>query len=220
MIQNICTDARLGRLIEYDRRNAAYPIAAILPDKKPRSYKWDCSVVLDQGNLGSCVGNGFAHELIARPKVHILGQSDAVKIYRLAQTMDPWPGEDYEGTSVLAGVKATQQLYPKWIKEYRWANTLDDLILTLGYHGPVVLGVAWYSGFYSPDSNGIIKITGNVVGGHCILANGVNIKKKLIQLHNSWGKSYGKNGNAFISFSDMQKLLNQGADACVLVRRG
>lgn len=218
----IFADRRLGRLIEFDHRSLSYPIASLLPKetKKPRSYTWECRATLDQGQEGACVGFGFAHELAARPSRRLVHQAGAFAIYRKAQTLDPWPGEDYEGTSVLAGIKAVQQMYPKFIQSYRWAFGLDDVILTLGYLGPVVLGINWYYSMYSPDSNGIIKVEGQLAGGHCILAKGVDIKKKLITLHNSWGSDYGKGGSCYISYDNLNRLLKEGGEALVPVKRG
>jgi hypothetical protein len=137
-------------------------------------------------------------------------------IYKEAQKIDPWPGETYEGTSVLAGAKIATSL--GHYKEYRWAFGLQDLILALGYKGPAVLGINWYSSMYSPV-NGIVKISGSVVGGHAILANGVSIPKQQVRLHNSWGPGWGNNGEAFISFADLGRLLNEGGEACIPVIR-
>jgi len=161
------------------------------------------------------VGFGWSHFLAGRPKEEPnITNSFAQKLYNDAKKVDEWPGEDYDGTSVLAGAKTT--LSDSYIKEYRWSFSFDDLILTLGHVSPVVLGIDWYEDMFNPDpKTGIITATGSLAGGHCILANGVNIKKKLVRLHNSWGKDWGKNGECYISFDDLQTLLSQDGEGCV-----
>lgn len=214
----------LGRRYEHDPRNLDFPMRALLPRiayEKPITKIWNCKVVLDQGQEGSCVGHGFAHELIADP-YPILGinHNSAVKIYKKAKTLDAYPGTNYSGTSVLAGVKATQKLYKGTIESYRWANNVADVVATLGYHGPVVLGVNWYSAMYKPGSDGFIRAQGDVVGGHCLLARGVGISKNAILLQNSWGYSWGNNGTCWISFDDLDRLIHERGEACVIVNRG
>lgn len=220
----ITSDPRLGRRYQEDSRNKNFPICAMLPRKAyevPRNKIWRCQQYLNQGIEGSCVGHGFAHELIARPfPIQKITHASAVRIYKEAQKLDDWPGESYEGTSVLAGVKALQQLYPGTIESYRWAFDINDIVATLGYHGPIVIGVNWYQGFYSPDVDGIIHATGDVVGGHCLLMRGVDVKKSLFLLHNSWGHHWGKSGTCFISFDDLQTLIGDRGDFCIPVHRG
>lgn len=220
----VISDPRLGRRPQIDSRSACFPMCAMLPRlayKKPRSRIWRCEEVLDQGVEGSCVGHGFAHELIARPyPIKHITHGKAVAIYKKAQTLDEWPGTNYSGTSVLAGAKAIQELYPGTIESYRWANNLQDVIATLGYHGPIVIGVNWYVGMYKPDTKGFIHVTGSIVGGHCLLLRGVDIIKNRLMLHNSWGASWGKNGTCWISFEDFDRLMSEGGDACIPIRRG
>lgn len=217
------SDPRLDRLPEFDKRSEEYPITALLPKvaaKKPRSYTWDCKAVLDQGNEGACVGFSMSAELLAKPAVvQGITNESARAVYKKAQTLDQWPGESYQGTSVLAGAKAVQEIYPKAWDSYRWAFGLEDVIQTLGYFGPVVLGINWYSSMFTPDKNGLIKVYGSLAGGHAILARGIDVKKKLIRLHNSWGVHWGLAGNCFISFDDLDRLLHEHGDACVPVGR-
>ncbi len=73
---------------------------------------------------------------------------------------------------------------------------------------------------FTPDSSNIIHVGGNLAGGHAILVNGVNIKNKLFRLHNSWGNHWGNNGEARISFADMDRLLHERGEACIPMRRG
>jgi C1A family cysteine protease len=110
-------------------------------------------------------------------------------------------------------------MYPKAISEYRWGFSIDDVVESLGYIGPVVLGVNWYSDMFTPDSSGYIKASGRLIGGHAVLAVGVNIKENRIQLHNSWGKSCGFNGNCYISISDVEMLLKKKGEACIPIKR-
>jgi len=216
-------DPRLGRRFQFDPKCLNFPVCAILPRQayeEPRSKLWACGPVLDQKQEGSCVGHGFAHELAAFPyPIKNITHAEAVKLYKKAQTLDEWPGSNYEGTSVLAGVKAVQEMYPRAIESYRWANTLQDVIATVGWHGPVVIGVNWYSGFYNPDSNGTIYISGSIAGGHCLLIRAVDIVKNRFMLRNSWGSGWGKKGNCFISFDNMNRLLRESGEFCVPIAR-
>lgn len=215
-------DRRLDRLPEFDDESRNYPIAAMLPRAafKPRSYRWQCPICLDQGNEGACVGFGWSHELAARPdKVPDINYDSAFKLYKTAQTLDPWPGQDYSGTSVLAGAKATMQLYPSHLLGYRWAFGIEEVIATLGYFGPVVLGLHWYDDMFTPDKDGYIHVGGQIAGGHCILARGVNVVGKFVILHNSWGSSFGIEGDCRITFSDLSVLLKQEGEACVPIRK-
>jgi hypothetical protein len=211
----------LGRLEQFDERSLNFPVMALISTAQataPRSYTWSCSQYLNQGNIGACVGFSWAHELVARPTVLNASYNSAMQIYKDAQKIDEWAGESYEGTSVLAGAKVMKSL--GWLHEYRWAFNVNDLILAVGYKGPAVLGIPWYDGMFSPDNEGIIRPTGPVVGGHAILCNGVSLKKQLFRLHNSWGVFWGHNGDAFISFDNMAKLLSEHGEACIPVKRG
>lgn len=211
----------LGRLEQFDERSLNFPVMALISTAQataPRSYTWSCLPYLNQGNVGACVGFSWTHELAARPTVLGVTQEQAFDVYRSAQKIDEWPGEAYEGTSVLAGAKILKER--GFLDEYRWAFSVNDLILAVGYKGPAVLGIPWYDGMFTPDSQGIIRPTGPVAGGHAILCNGVSLKNKLFRLHNSWGAWWGKSGDAFINFDDMAKLLSERGEACIPVKRG
>jgi hypothetical protein len=191
-----------------------YHVRTVLPPLPPRSYTWTCATHLDQGQLGSCVGNGFTHDALARPKAHKgLTETDAVALYHRAQQLDDSPGENYEGTTVLAGAKASAER--GWLVEYRWATTVDDIIATVGHVGPVVIGVNWYEGMMDTDAKGFIHPTGPIQGGHCIMIKGVNLKAQRFTLHQSWGTSWGRNGDCYLSFADMAILLAQQGEAAV-----
>jgi len=212
---------KFGRFVQFDERSRNFSIGKLLPYPiQKRSYTWNSYTVLDQGYEGSCTGHAVAHEAAARPKViKNITHEIAFDIYRRAQKIDEWPGEDYEGSSVLAAIKIGKE--NGWYGEYRWAFSEDDLALAIGYKGPAVLGINWYDGMCTPDSDGIIKATGDLYGGHAILCNGYNVKKQLYRLLNSWGPDWGIKGSCFISVSDMKRLLREQGEACIpVVRKG
>jgi len=187
-------------------------------EKPRRSYTWSCKVFLDQGREGACVGFAWAHDAAARPKVvPLVDDLDALDLYRYARTVDAWPGEAYEGTSVLAGAKAMQQR--GWLKSYRWAFSEEDLALAVGYKGPAVLGLSWYEGMFEPDADGFLRPSGNVAGGHAILCHGYSRKLDAYKVHNSWGQDWGVRGEALIAREDMVRLLAEDGEACIPVFR-
>lgn len=218
---------RLDRIVSFDEKSRAYPVRLLpgLAAKQPRSYTWRCDTWLDQGSDGACVGFAVSHELAARPSVVAVTNKFAKeKVYWEAQKIDEWAGGAYpgavpfyEGTSVLAGVKVAHKLGA--MDSYRWSFNMDDLLLGLSYAGPAVLGLNWYSGMFEPDDRGFIHRTGQVEGGHAILAIGHSIKKQAVRLHNSWGKSWGDGGRAWISYTDLRRLLAEAGEACFFVGR-
>jgi hypothetical protein len=210
---------KYDRIVKFDERSKKFPIRKILSATERKSNYWKCEIILDQGSEGACAGFGFAHEAASEPvALSNITDSIAFDLYKRAQQLDEWPGENYEGTSILAAVKAAVE--KGWYSEYRWAFGEDDLALAIGYKGPAVLGISWYEGMENPDPSGLIRATGNNLGGHCILCNGYDVNTNLYRLHNSWGSSWGINGECFISVADMIKLLKEDGEACIpLVRK-
>lgn len=210
-------DRRLDRVVQFDERSRKFPIRALIGNKKPRSYTWGLTTHLDQGEEGACTGFSVAHEIAAKPCPAPATADLALKIYQRARFLDEWPGEDYDGSSVLAAMKAATEF--GYFKEYRWAFGIDDVVLALGYHGPVVLGINWYTGMQDVDANGFIHVTGRRAGGHAIAATGVSIPGNAVRLSNSWGSEWGVAGNCMISIPDLTRLLKEQGEACVPVMR-
>jgi hypothetical protein len=236
-------DRRLDRVPEFDERSREFPMREILDapgafaggvtltsapkQYKPRSYTWAVEASFDQGSEGSCVGYGWGHELVARPVVVPGVDREFCRwIYRTAKKYDAWAGENYEGTSVLAGAKVIQSRPPKMpegrglMSEYRWIfGDMDELVRTLGYFGPVVTGTWWTQGMFEPDQDNVIHPTGAKAGGHCYLLTGVNLRTQRFRLLNSWGTSWGDGGSAWIGIKDFRQLVLDEGELCVPVRR-
>lgn len=229
----------LDRIKQFDERSRNFAAVDTIPDPYLRSYTWSCDVYNDQGSEGACVGFSWSHELSARPKVYRVYEDFARKIYYRAQRLDPWPGEDYEGTSVLAGAKAVMELSGSeglpLIQEYRWAFGIEEVVRVIGRRGPMVFGLDWYDGMFETNPSGFISPTGEARGGHAILGKGVacrwkdiygphvfsnlDLDKSFVKFHNSWGRSWGVDGVAKITVRDLGFLLNNGGEACIPMRR-
>lgn len=218
------TDPRLDRLPQPDSRNSDFPIAAVVPTTFT-SRIWNLRQSLDQGREGQCVSFAWHHEVCAEPKAKDVSGRELIRNrYFRMQQQDPWEGGEYpgaspnySGTSVLAGAQVMKAA--GYFSEFRWAFSLDDVLRALSNEGPVVLGVNWYQGMHAPDANGRISVTGHVTGGHAILARGVDLESQEIVLRNSWGRSWGIQGDCRLGFSDLSRLLAEGGDACVPVGR-
>ncbi len=207
----------LGRIESKDPRDKSFPMKAALPPVPDRRYRyWNQSSWWgDQGEKPHCVGYSWNHWLLDGPVTHKGELPVPDVIYEAAQRVDEWEGNDYDGTSVRAGAKVLQS----WgkIKEYRWTLDVEDIIAALLTTGPVVVGTVWYRRMFLPDSAGMVKPEGSIVGGHAYLLNGVNRDKGLLRIKNSWGRGWGVKGNAWISFDHMQDLLSQDGEACLAI---
>src|SRR5215207_632002 len=114
----------------------------------PRSYSWGLPEYLNQRNEGACVAHGCTHEALAKPAPvdfrwaklpdwapkarqeqqrpggttsKAVAQTFAFELYNWCRRNDPWPGENYSGTSAAAGAKGMVAA-GLW-GEYRWGQT-------------------------------------------------------------------------------------------------
>lgn len=213
----------------YDERSRNFPVRGIIRKAVRRKDRlWKVGPILDQGQEGACVGFGWTAEGLASPvrvdlkRIKARAPKEpnefAKYVYAFAKTIDEYEGVDYDGTSVLAGAKSMQTF--GLLKSYAWAFTVDEIVDAVIKKGPVVLGINWYDGMYEAP-NGVLKVTGKHVGGHCILAVGYKVKPEgdTVILQNSWGSEWGINGLAEISVADLARLMGEGGEACLPIKR-
>jgi hypothetical protein len=237
------TDPRLGRLPEFDERSRQYPIRAMLEANdrtQLRSKSWSLRIWLDQQRTAACVGMSRTEDLdalpvrVQKPNGDLLDEEFAFALYKLAQQYDQWAGENYEGSSVIGGLRALKAL--GYVGEYRWAFSLNDLMLALAWVGPSVLGTVWLNSMFIPKPSGLLVVdfASGEAGGHAYIANSIKVTRQakrawlgpdepirdepLILGRNSWGRGWGKDGHWAMWASDVQKLLDADGEASIVTK--
>lgn len=218
---------KLGRLFQKDERDKEYLIRSLFSQKPTRRvfrYWQNDGWWGDQGDTPQCVAYAWCHWLEDGP-IEQIGLPPCIEpsvLYEEAQKVDSIPGEDYEGTTVRAGAKVLQAR--GFIQEYRWLDTrkkgqgLKDLVRTILEEGPVVMGTNWYASMDEVQSNEQLVLKGKTpVGGHAYLINAVNTKLQLFRAKNSWKRSWGIDGHAYIPFSMMERLIYEEGEGCLAV---
>jgi hypothetical protein len=208
----------LGRRVNHDPRSRGF-LAPRATHHRPvlhRTY----GPVLDQGNLGSCVGNAAAHALNTagshRVPSKLLREPDAVEIYAAATRVDPWPGEfpgEDTGTDANSAAKVLRDR--GLIAGWEHAFGLDHLLLALQLR-PVLLGITWHRSMFKPDEKGFVHPDGNVVGGHETLIRGDDPAGQFVTIRNSWGSGWGVRGHYRLTYADLDQLLRDEGDALTL----
>jgi hypothetical protein len=213
------TERTLDRLPRWDENNLRFVLKRNDPQvgvaEPPARSVLRREVWLDQGKEGACVGYSAAQALAHRPHVHPeIDFPFAEWAYHQARMFDEWPGDNYSGSSVLGGAQGLKA--GGYISSYFWAQTLTEIVHTLGVlKKPVVLGIDWYTGMMDPDEDNFVHVSGVVEGGHAIMLGGYEELGKQFYLYNSWGPEWGENGNARILAEDLKDLLSDGGDAVI-----
>ncbi len=201
----------LGRRHAVDSRDyrlSRIPMA-LLPE---RNYFLPVPLPLDQGETPHCVEYATRHKLLSVPvKQNLTGLQDG-RLYHEAQLIDEWPGEDYDGTSVRAGMKIAQQ----WgmVSSYWFCyNTLEIRQVLYRGVGPIILGTNWYEDMFDPDAEGYANIGGQVAGGHAYILFGYSLARRAYRCLNSWGQEWGQRGRFWLSEETLRILLSEQGDA-------
>lgn len=173
--------------------------------------------ILDQGNYGTCVGNGFAQFGNIAPVDDHYDETAARAIYFEATKLDgdpddpDAPGGGQQGATVRSGAKVMQGMGR--IKSYAFADTTDEMIAWLRAKGSIVVGTDWREDMFYPDANGRVYPTGSIAGGHCYLCVGLNANEFIFR--NSWGINWGISGGFRMLVDDFRKLLEANGEAVV-----
>jgi len=179
------------------------------------AVEWaDVEAVLDQGNYGTCVGNGWAQWGNTNPVDDKYIETDARAIYLEATGYDGAKDYTYQvGSTVRSGAKAMSAR--KRLTAYAFASTTDAITAWVQKNGPVVCGTDWLENMFDPDPNGFVPVSGSVAGGHCYLLHGYDPNQQAYKFLNSWGTSWGLKGHFYMRVVDFAKLLSQQGEACV-----
>ncbi len=216
-----------GRLVAKDQRDHNHLLSFGQPaDLVEIAYKhWRAPPALDQGQTSSCVGHGVHQLLKCSPIRNVKNIPDPYWIYHEAQLIDEYPGEDPEilGTSLRAGIKVIQRR--GYVQSYKWAFDLRSACNHVLTTGPLLLGLGWRTGMFKTDRDGLIRPTGRLEGGHCILMTGVNMVEKLADgrrgaatILNHWGQDWGNKGRAKIALDDLKWLLEEDSGEAMAVQ--
>jgi hypothetical protein len=214
-------DYRLNRHIHHDSRSLNYAYdtkqLSIISITHSRSIP-----ILDQGNVGSCVGNagigniasGDIFTSLPSVRKYTLDEPGAVKLYSDAEVIDGWgpyPPNDF-GSTGLSCAKAL--VNAGLISGYQHAFTSDDAIKACSQH-PFIFGTNWYTGMFNTDKDGRVRISGQIAGGHEILCRQIDAVNKRVWFDNSWGTSWGLAGRFYLTFDDFKTLLAQQGDVII-----
>jgi hypothetical protein len=220
----------------HDPRSLEYAARSVLSRPVPlQDFLLPVGPVLDQGTTpplsareaSACVGMAAAAaaNILTRRAAGVLAPAPLMEeaardAYALAQDRDHVSGNAYAGTSVLAGMKAGQEL--GWWGTYLWAlgGTRDIAQVLLQLRCAVVLGIPWTTGMEEPDSAGVIRPEGAPAGGHALAA--VGLKRTVagrpgpyFVLQQSRGVSEGVGGLVYLHHSHLARLLAGRGEAAV-----
>lgn len=200
-----------------------------LVDLRPK-----CPPVYDQGELGSCTGNGVAaciqflqpsfmpsRLFIYYNERVIEGDTDqdgGAQIHDGIKTVvnqgvcpeTEWPYDINQFT-----VKPPEQCYDDaqkdLVTQYLSLDTINDIKQCLNSGFPVVFGMTVFESFEHPEvaSTGMVPMpaqTEQSIGGHCMVIVGYDNSKECFIVRNSWGASWGLSGYCYISYAYIQQF--------------
>lgn len=179
---------------------------------------WLTRRLFDQGSSPRCTAEAATGLLVTKPYLGTFtgwrkydSPDERQALYLTSQDYDPWPGHDYDGTSTDAPLKVLRERGE--ISSYRWLFGETQLRRWVTDYGPAFVGTYWLMDMFYPADNGVLSVSGEVAGGHAYRIVQANARMRAYRVVNSWGKSWGQSGRAWIRFDDMARLLADEGDA-------
>lgn len=185
--------------------------------------------ILDQGQIGGCVGWTGADMLNTDAFTPVRAKSngdafynndDGLRFYELATRNDAIPGAyppNDTGSSGLGLAKALRKLglITGYSHAYGWQAFQTALMLQ-----PIAVGTLWTQTMFQPDADGLVHVgdltDDNIAGGHEYMIRGINYETQQLRGRNHWSPQWGDDGEFNIGFADFEMLLAAQADAIVL----
>jgi hypothetical protein len=184
------------------------------------------------GPEGTTVGFAIAYALQAAVKEKVKQRITLSPrgIYVMAKQYDDWPGEDYEGTSVIGGLKAVQEVgayseddwpytsksKPKTarkvaykISAYSELKGIDQILSALRTNKVIVATIQVTNDFNKTDGEGrvTVKLPLKTLGAKVITIVGYNKESAEFKFANDWGKDWGKDGFGLIKDTDLVRIM-------------
>ncbi len=198
-------DWSASKLLAMVERGEAVPVLWASPKVLYQDGKQHCVGYCGEGFKGCANGSAGEDSTISN--------EDADRLYYECKKLEGDPtGEDGACMRSIAKVLKTEGV----IDAYAFGD-FNSAAQWLQVHGPVMLGIDWYSGMNHPDTDGTIHVTGNVVGGHAIIWRGDLQLVGDNRFRNSWDVNWGDGGDCFISDDDLRLLVDRG-EAIMAVR--
>lgn len=172
--------------------------------------------LLNQGELSACAGMAGTGVLEHEPRICTLGSQFGIDLYFESQHYDEFPGcecgcseEKGYGTSLLAVLKRMKAR--GLITGWKWARTLEEYQIGVGYYGAAFLGLMWTEGMVYPDKNGFSIPVGDEVGGHATTGTIIQLQKDYVAGPNTWpGWNPKMKGFWKMHTKDFAKVLAKG----------
>jgi hypothetical protein len=217
----------LGRHVNHDPRSLRYAFPEADGAVTYNAVDHQRHVpIFDQGQLGSCTGNaavgcmgtGDFYSTVAsnhRDGWLPLTEDGAIDCYEAATVLDPYPGQyppddtGSDGNSVAMALKNAGM-----ISGYTHALSYDAAMQALQLQ-PVIFGLSWLEGMFTPGADGTLPVTGSLAGGHEVVLSAYDPHTARVRLDNSWGAGWGEGGSAWLQLADFKKLLKQDGDVTV-----
>lgn len=213
-----------NRAKKYSACYAPAPVLPSLIDLRPKM-----PAIYDQGQAGSCVGNGTAR--VCEFVQMALGTPSRLFIYFNARAIEGDTDQD-GGAQIHDGIQGvvTQGIIPEteWpydvtqvttqppsqcyadakkdiVTDYFSLETDQDIKQCLAAGFPIVFGMTVYESFESDATAGTGVVTmpthdEQQVGGHCMVIVGYDDTHKHWIVDNSWGPAWGDKGSCYIPY--------------------
>jgi hypothetical protein len=104
---------------------------------------------------------------------------------------------------------------------YQHTFTLADALTALQV-APQLWGINWYDSFDQTDPDGLVVIArgAQVRGGHEIVADELDVDRRVVGFTNSWSADWGLQGRVYIGWGDLERLLGEQGDVTIPVPAG
>jgi len=154
-----------------------------------------------------------------KSKVSADPEGFALDWYRWVTRNDEFDGAyepDDTGSSGLSASKCS--VHFGYAKGYVHAFSLAEAFSILN-HQPYGQGTVWKESMFYPSSSGEVRISpGSAdVGGHEYTAIGNDVTNRRIWYRNSWSSNWGINGNFWMSWDTVDRLLHEDGDVVALI---